>query len=72
MIDGYKEYIVIYNKAVEYFCCVCGQIRLAPEGIPDKCYNCGVNKTNLIVGKPGELDKEKLKSNYKKVHNECT
>ena len=51
----------------EYFCNDCKQLRLSLLEIePQSCRSCG--SSDIIVGKVGELDKEKLKggSNDKK------
>ncbi len=49
--------------AYEYFCYACGQLRLSLVEA-DTCGLCG--SSNILKGKPGELDKEKLKADYAK------
>jgi len=46
------------GPSLEYFCCSCRQLRLALDGYPKKCGNCG-NK-DLIMGCIGTLDKDAL------------
>jgi len=47
----------------EYFCNSCGQLRMSY--IPDNnlCRNCG--SANISKGELGELDKDKLKNDFK-------
>lgn len=79
-MSGYKETLFIseeFTNPTEYFCNDCGQLRLSLVKDKSKCLNCG--STNIITGKPGELDKETLKMKFKgkeqsdddikKIHN---
>lgn len=51
----------------EYFCYDCGQLRLLFINNKTGCGNCGSD--NIISGKPGELDKAKLKKEYHESRN---
>lgn len=49
--------ILIREGDTEYFCPSCKQLRLNLAKSTE-CMNCGCK--DIIVGKPGELDKDKL------------
>lgn len=46
------------GPAAEYFCFDCKQLRLSLIADKTKCVGCG--SENIITGKCGELDKQKL------------
>jgi DNA-directed RNA polymerase subunit RPC12/RpoP len=52
--------------AREYFCNTCGQLRLCLDSARTTCGRCA--SRNLLWGKPGELDKDKLKEEYRVKH----
>lgn len=59
-MDIVKEGVV--GEATEYFCFNCGQLRLSLIKEKTLCKGCG--STNIIIGKCGELDKQKLKKEF--------
>ncbi len=50
------------DRAVEYFCNSCGQLRLAFVAMPGCCINCG--SANITIGPVDSLDKAKLKEEF--------
>lgn len=66
--EPYPYTVILPPKtdALEYFCKDCGQLRLSFLKQTIKCAHCGSKK--IIKGKPGELNKEKLKQQYKEKH----
>ncbi len=51
-----------YGKPYEYFCNGCGQIRLSYRPNTHDCANC--NSSNIVRGRVGKLDKDKLKAEF--------
>lgn len=51
----------------EYFCPKCLQLRLSFDPDLIVCGNCGNPIIDCIRGRVGELDKDKLKEDYKHV-----
>ena len=49
----------------EYFCNGCGQLRLSYVHNLKQCTQC--TSRDLVIGRPGELDKDKLKKEYKEA-----
>jgi len=52
----------------EYFCNGCGQLRLKLNHT-DNCGNCG--SSNIVKGKMGKLDKDKLKKQWTETFVDC-
>ena len=50
------------GEASEYFCFQCGQLRLSLISDKTKCMRCG--SMDIVKGKCGELDKQKLKDDF--------
>lgn len=55
-------HVSLSNATKEYFCKSCGQLRLSVLHTPKTCLNCG--QDNIVVGLPGELDKDTLKAEF--------
>lgn len=51
-----------FKVNAEYFCKNCGQFRGTYLTNPKSCNKCGSLK--IIVGKPGELNRDELKRNF--------
>lgn len=50
--------VAVSSEPREYFCRSCGQLRLCLVQGKADCGNCG--SSDLVFGKPGELDKQAL------------
>jgi len=61
--DTSFELHILAHVPTEYFCCSCKQLCLSCRTDKTKCGNCG--SKDIIVGRIGTLDKEKLIANCK-------
>ena len=59
--------LLIGDPQFEYFCPKCKQLRLSFDAFLITCGNCGNPIIDCIRGNIGELDKDKLKEDYKNV-----
>lgn len=55
------EFVVVDDRAREYWCPACRQLRLAPTGETSECGNCR-NREGIVAGAPGELNADALRS----------
>lgn len=57
------DYVLLADmESFEYFCNVCGQLRLC---LNPKLVGCGhCHSSDIVIGAVGELDVKKMKENY--------